>query len=159
LTAISLLNSGCIAFHPESAAKDDLGFYRKHYRSCGVDAIRDAKSNFGERATYKNISQEIQKSGNISRSLLSLFHHDSFMITWPCEIKKYLNNHGYTIEKIDDFNSLKKGDVAIVLVKGASLSQDWHWMCYPNDKNIKTHFGEKTEIIQVYLLKKIQKTF
>lgn len=154
IIAISLLNYGCIAFHPKSAAKDELGYFVKHYKSCGVLALRMARANFNDHAKLKEISREIQNTGNLSRALLSLAHHDSFDITWPHEIKNHLNKHGYKVREINDFESLKEGDTAIVLIKGRFLSQEWHWMCYPNGHNIETYFGEGTKIIKIYLIEK-----
>jgi len=152
--AISLLNLGCIVFHPESAAKNEHGYYTKHYGSCGVIALHKARSNFSDYSGTRRISHDIQDSGNLARILLSLVHHHSFYITWPHEIKNHLNKHGYKVEEINDLKSLNGGDVAIVLVRGSVIEQQLHWMCYPNDDNIRTYFGENTEIVKIYLIKR-----
>ena len=152
--AISLLNLGCIVFHPESAVRDKHGYYIKHYGSCGIVALYKARSNFSDHSSREKISRDIQDSGNIVRILLSLVHHHSFYITWPHEIKNHLNKHGYKVEEIDDLQSLNEKDIAIVLVKGSVTKQQLHWMCYPDDHDIKTYFGENTEIVKIYLIEK-----
>lgn len=83
-------------------------------------------------------------------------HHDSFHITWPCEIKKHLNKHGYEVKELSSLEGLGEGDTVIVLVKGAVLRQEWHWMSLPDDRKgwIEAYFGENTEIVKIYLIKK-----
>ena len=73
----------------------------------------------------KSISKEIQSTGNVSRFILASFNYDALEITFPCEIKKYFNNKGYTVTEID-FESLKDTDVAIILIKGKKLLKQWH---------------------------------
>lgn len=155
ITAISLLNSGCIAFHPESAKKDKDGYYVKHYWSCGPKAIYKSLRYFGEYKKRSDISKEIQSSGNITRSSLLLIHHEFVSATFPCEIKQYYYNNNFNVKELNSLDQLKNGDVAIVLVKGSILKgEEFHWLCYPNDKRIKDFYGENTEIIKVYLISK-----
>ena len=54
-----------------------------------------------------------------------------------------------------DFKKLDPSkDIALVLIYGRFFSSEWHWVCYPIDKNISTFFGPDTNIDKVYLLKK-----
>ena len=145
------LNPGCAIFHPEEFAKED-GYYLKHFYSCGPDAIQDAILKIEkELISCKSISKEIQSTGNISRFILASINHNALEITFPCEIKKYFHNKGYKVTKMN-FKSLKDTDIAIVLVKGKKIFEQWHWITYPtySKKYIQRLFGEgDTSIITV----------
>ena len=71
------------------------------------------------------------------------------------ELKKYLRNKGFFIKKIK-FKNLNKGDVAIVLLKGFSDIDDWHWMCWPKSSSLEImdFFSEDTRVISTYLITK-----
>ena len=63
--------------------------------------------------------------------------------------KKY----GYEIVSLKEFNKLNpKAEVALVLVN--SKLNNYHWLCFPVDKNIKEYFGPRTKVSKIYLLKK-----
>jgi len=151
---------GCALF--DRHKKNDEGYYPAHYRACGPialeKAINAAYSNRGIKfvknpAPRRRLSQEIQKEGMTSRELLSYFDKNAIQITWPSEIKKIVNQHGFDIVTVNNINSLDpEKDIAIVLIHGKFLSKQYHWVVYPID-DVKNFYGEKTVIDAVYLLK------
>ena len=137
------LNPGCAIFHPEEFGKED-GYYTKHFYSCGPNAIQDAILEIERKlVSRKSISKDIQSTGNGGRLLLASINYKALEISFPCEIKKYFKNKGYTITETD-FESLKGTDVAIVLVKGKNILKQWHWITYPtfSKEHIKQVFGK-----------------
>jgi len=155
--ALTLLNIGCIAFHPESLKKDSSGYYIKHYDSCGPVALEQAFRALGEKsASRTKISRSIQDGGNTIRHLMMLVHHDTILVSTPKEMKDVCNKYGYQMVEIKEFDNLNpKKDVAIVLLFGNILKGESHWASYPHAENIKNWFGPNTSISKVYLLKKI----
>lgn len=151
---------GCGLTNPHR--KNSEGYYNAHYYACGPialeKAINAAYANRGVRfaknpAPRRRISQEIQDGGMLRKELLSFFDRDAIQITWPAEIKKIVNQHGFEIVNVDDIDSLDpKKDIAIVLIHGEYFSNQYHWVVYPLD-NIKNFYGEKTVIDMIYLLK------
>ena len=143
------LNTSCGLLHKEKFKKED-GLYIRHYQSCGPDSIQDAILKLERKlVSRKSISQDIQSTGNISRLLLASFDYRALEITFPCELKKYLNKKGYNIQEVS-FDSLKEGDVAIVLIKGPNLLKQWHWITYPtHSKEYIKNFFSSTEVISV----------
>ena len=159
--AFSLLNIGCIAFHPKSLNKDSLGYYTRHYDSCGPVALERAFRLLGETQLDRfSISRDIQDSGNSVRLLMMLVHHDTILVSLPSELKEVANKYGYEMVKtnksLDELSAEK--DVAIVLLFGNVLKSESHWACFPHEKDIKAFFGPDTEISRIYLLKKIRAT-
>ena len=160
--ALCLLNYGCSVFHMDELGKDELGTYEMHHNSCGPKAIRNMLNQIHKDIKWENhspsqkgISQEIQKTGNLSRFFLGIFHYEAFEITWPCEIENYLNKHNINfkkINKIQDFKDTSK--TAIFLVKGSTLKGEWHWITFPTYSlnYIKRVFGEKTQIVLGYVI-------
>lgn len=152
-TAISLLNTGCIAFHPESAERDKDGHYIDHFWSCGPTAIYKSLWSFDPRGSREQISKEIQSTGNFTRTLLLFVHHEFVSATFPCEIKQYYQSHNLKVKEVDGLSQLKSGDVAIVLIRGnLSKGQVYHWLCYPADERIESFYGEDTKIVKIYLI-------
>ena len=154
--AISLLNIGCIAFHPESANTDSLGYYTRHYDSCGPVALERAFLELEEKGITRTvISREIQDGGNKLRFIMMLVHHDTVLVSLPNELKTICEKHGYKMIKtdrsIDELDSER--DVAIVLLFGDIFKGESHWACFPYEKQIKTYFGPNTQISKIYLLK------
>ena len=143
------LNTSCGLLHKEKFKKED-GLYIRHYYSCGPGSIQDAILKLERKlVSRKSISKDIQSTGNTSRLLLASFDYRALEITFPCELKKYLNKRGYNIQEVS-FDSLKKGDVAIVLVKGSNLLKEWHWITYPaHSKEYIKNFFSSTEVISV----------
>ena len=143
------LNSSCGVFHKEKFKKEE-GFYIRHYHSCGPDSIQDAIIKLERKlVSRESISKDIQSTGNTSRLLLASFDYRALEITFPCELKKYLNKRGYNIQEVS-FDSLKEGDVAIVLVRGSNLLKEWHWITYPtHSKEYIKNFFSSTKVISV----------
>lgn len=152
LIIILLVCQGCIVFNPKYAEKDKEGYYVYHYSACGPLALEKALRAFGEDVNRKQLSREIQTTGNASRKAVALIHYEGIQITWPSEIKTILNRYGYDIQKLDNFSELKAGDVGIVLLLGDTMNFQYHWVSFPEDKKIETHFGKNTKIIKVYKL-------
>ena len=152
LLIILLVCQGCIVLNPEYAKKDKEGYYVYHYSACGPLALEKALRAFGEDVNRKQLSREIQTTGNASRKAVALIHYEAMQITWPSEIKKILNRYGYGVEVLDNFSELKAGDVGIILILGDRMNFEYHWVSFPKDKNIETHFGKKTKIIKIYKL-------
>ena len=155
IISILLLNPGCALFHLDKLEE-------KHQRSCGPKAIKDALSEIHKGIRWKEypfdknkISNEIRKTGNLGRIFLGSFNHNAFEITWPNEIEGYLNKHNINfkkINKIQDLEDLNK--TVIFLVKGDSLSGEWHWITFPTYSldYIQRVFGDKTEIVFGYII-------
>ncbi len=146
-----LLNPGCAIFHKEEFTRKD-GYYTKHFNSCGPKAIQQAILKIEkELVSRESISKEIQSTGNGGRLILASINYKALEITCPCEIKKHLKDKGYKIKEVS-FESLSKGDVAIVLIRGSNTFKDWHWITYPNYSKtyIKNYFASKTKIITVF---------
>ena len=155
ITSLCLLNLGCVFFHPESLKTDSDGHYIKHFRSCGPIALKKALGKLDIHVTEKELSKQIQSSGNLTRVLLTLIHHDTISATLPNEIKSVCLSYGYKVVKVKNLNDLDpKKDVAIVLVVGNILKGEAHWACFPTD-NIENYFGKNAKVSKIYLLKKI----
>ena len=85
---------------------------------------------------------------------LTLIHYDALWITWPTELKKYFTDRGYKITAIS-IDKLTPNDVAVVLIKGSTLKQQWHWITYPTHsidriKNYYKSVGGKTAVLSAY---------
>ena len=156
--AVCLLNMGCVAFHPESLEKDSAGYRVKHYRSCDPVALEKAFICLGEKnISRKEISRKIQDTGNVSRYLMMLVHHETIEVTFPYEMKQVCKKYGYEMIEIDNNidNLSAEKDIAIVLIFGNILKGESHWAAYPHTKNLKKYFGPDTNISKVFILKKI----
>ena len=154
---ILFLTQGCIALNPQYAAKDAEGFYVSHYQACGPIALEKALNHVGKGTnrilrfiTRKEISREIQKGGSSSRIIISLIHYEAMLITWPSEIKSILKKHGYKIIMLKNMSELRGGDTAIVLLKGNGIKREFHWSCYPLDKDIDNFYPKRTTILKIY---------
>jgi hypothetical protein len=158
IIASSLLNIGCVVFHPESLSKDSLGYRVRHYNSCGPEALEEAFSRLGEKNVDRiQISRNIQDTGNTLRYLMMLVHHDTILVSFPHEMKNVCKKYGYEMvevdKEIDDLDPQK--DIAIVLLFGDFLKGESHWAAYPHTDNIKNWFGSNTKISKIFILKKI----
>jgi hypothetical protein len=142
--------------HPNSLARDDQGYLKKHYYSCGPQALSKALSELNNYQSAPDISRDIQDGGNGSRLMLSLIHHEAVSITFPSEVKDFFEKNGYEVTEVDDIDSLDpEKDVALVLIWwGEPITHNAHWLCFPADKNIKKYLGEKTSISHIFLIKK-----
>ena len=151
-----ILFCGCGAIKKGTFATDDSGAFKRHYISCGPNAIENALKEFSHlNLTYSDIeiSREIQKSGHIIRVLMSIFDGEAMEITWPHELVNFLTSKGFAVEEIE-FNDLKAGDVAIVLIK--KDFHTYHWITYPSSskETIKNFFYPTNKIIKTLLIKK-----
>lgn len=128
-----------------------------HIHSCGPEAIRKAFLKFNIDISIKDISHAIQADvscSNLFRDILSALDKDARKITFPLELKRILKKNGFSIVNINSLDELNKvEDVALVLIKQEG-ELNYHWMCFPVDKNIKTFFGKDTVIKEIYLIKK-----
>ena len=156
IVSICLLNWSCSIFNPDKVETDKDGFYYRHYASCGPTALNKAFKELNINLGRENISREIQKSGNMSRVLLSLFHYDTVQITFPSEVYRVIENNGFKVVKIKKLEELdSEVDVALVLVAANYLKGQAHWLCFPVDKNIENFFGNNTRVIKIFLIKKV----
>lgn len=147
---------GCGALKQGTFVTDDSGAFKRHYISCGPNAIGNALREFSHlESKYSDIqiSREIQKSGNLTRVLMSVFNEEAMEITWPHELVNFITSKGFTVEDIE-FNNLKAGDIAIVLVKKDFYT--YHWVAYPTKakETIKNFFLTSTTIVKTLLIKK-----
>ena len=155
IMSLLLLNYGCVLFHPESLKADRDGYYIRHFHSCGPVTLKKALSELDIHVTEKELSKQIQSSGNLTRALLTLIHHQTIEITLPSEIKNVCLSYGYKVTKVKNLNDLDpKKDVAIVLVMHDIFRGETHWACFPTD-DIENYFGKGTKISKIYLLKRI----
>ena len=61
---------------------------------------------------------------------------------------------GYSVKKIKKYSDLNETmDVAIILIKQKN-ALNYHWMCFPVDKNILSFFGKDTILKEIYLISK-----
>ena len=156
LISLGLLNWSYSIFHPEKVKKDEAGYYTDHYWSCGPRALNKAFKELDIYLSSKKISQEIQDSGNLSRALLSLVHHDAVQITFPCEMYHVIEKHGFRVVGLKELKQLNsKIDIALILVARNYLDGEAHWLCFPVDNDIKGFFGKETKIVKIFLLKLI----
>jgi len=147
-----MFTSGCIALNSKSAKKDENGYYIYHYYSCGPEALEKIILSLeGESPTAKQISKQIQSTGNRMRTCAAfVIHHRSTQATWPSEIKNFLSERGYKVKKIYSMSDLNKNQKAIVLVRGDLLNkQYYHWLAYPIDESIEKFYGDKTKIVLI----------
>ena len=157
LMAVALLNHGCAVFHPDKLKREN-GYYTRHFNSCAPIAIQDALKELEGYVTRKEISKEIQDNGNGRRVALTMIHYDALWVTWPSELKKYFTKRGYKITTTN-LKSLAPSDVAVVLINGSIMKQEWHWITYPTYtieqiKNFYKKNGRHTSIIEVYKIEK-----
>lgn len=128
-----------------------------HLNSCGPEALQKALAKLETETNTEILSQSIQKifkCNNLVRDFLSVFINDARGITFPEEIIHILELHGFKVVKVDKLEFLNVlTDVAIVLVKKEN-ALEYHWMCFPIDKNISTFFGNETIIKEIYLITK-----
>tara|TARA_Y100000310_G_C20071433_1_gene529591 strand:+ start:21 stop:530 length:510 start_codon:yes stop_codon:yes gene_type:complete len=134
----------------------------KHIKSCGPEAIYDAIQSLSkkgikiEKASKEEISKEIRKNNKCStltRGVLALFVYETRSITFPSEMANYFKERGFKVKKVNKFDELKRGDVALVLIN-KKRTLHYHWMSYPNDNNILRFFGKDTVLSTIYLLEK-----
>lgn len=151
-----ILFCGCGALKQGTFVTDHSGAFKGHYISCGPKAIGNALKEFSHlNLTYSDIeiSREIQKSGNLTRVIMSVFSQEAMEITWPHELVNFLTSKDFIVEEIE-FNDLKAGDVAIVLIK--KDFHTYHWIAYPTSskETIKNFFHPTNKIVKTLVIKK-----
>jgi hypothetical protein len=92
----------------------------------------------------------------LSKKLLSLFDKEAVCITWPHEVKKICEEHGYEVITIKELSELDpEKDQAIVLVHRKFDLNSYHWIAFPlQDMDF---YGGKTVVDKIFLLKRINK--
>ena len=159
--ALSPLFSACSLFRPP--LRDADGYYPIHFYCCGPVAIENALAEYNRRAGVvnkrhigsKEISKQMQDDGIVFKRFLSIFHREVVCSTWSWEIRNTVEKYGFELVNINSFEELDPSKhIAFVLVRHKFFSKEWHWMCYPVDKDIKTFFGSDTKIDKILLLKK-----
>ncbi len=141
LINIISFSSGCGALH--ALTQNTVKYNLKHENSCAPRAIQKALWEVGGDSDRLEISREIKSGNNLVRP----------NITMPSEVRAYFKSNGFYIKKIKNFQDLKEGDVALVLIKEKN-SIIYHWMCYPIDYNITGYFGDRTIVKDIYIIKK-----
>ena len=147
--------SGCGILNP--AKVDESGYYIRHYRSCGPDAIGKALDKFnrnGRRVSRERISQDIQDNSNAVRRFAGIVDRRGTEITLPSEVIDVCKDYGYSVTTVDNLDTLDPSkDIALVLVRKGIT--DWHWLCYPVDVFIDNFYGEGTVVSEILLLKPV----
>ena len=155
MSGCGLLQSSRTSDYVKEQKSKNLDPY--HVHSCGPNALHKVFLRFGIYISEKNISHIIQSSpscSNLLREIASVFSMEGRKITFPSELKTILKKNGFQIVNIGTLNELdRKEDTALVLVRQKN-SLNYHWMCYPVDRNIETFFGKETIIKEIYLIKK-----
>ena len=157
-----LATNGCgllyyLSESPEHKAMRMAGYELCHLESCGPEALSHAFKHLGVNETPTEIGKDIQDNDKSHyRSILGLASHRFHEITCPPELKKYCKGRGFKVTVVKGFDQLKKGDVAIVLIRGKHDLRDWHWICYPeySKSTISEFFGDDTIIKAAYVLEK-----
>jgi len=156
LINIMSFSTGCGVLH--ALTQNTVKYNLKHENSCAPRAIQKALWEVGGDSNRLQISKKIKSGNNLVRPIASLFVPQGRNITMPSEVKAYFDSGGFYIKKIKNFQDLKEGDVALVLVKQKNTIY-YHWMCYPVDYNITGYFGDKTIVKDIYIIKKTLKSF
>ncbi|MBC8416762.1 hypothetical protein H8E06_00350 [bacterium] len=148
--AIALTGCGMLKPGPKTN-----GYYSYHLNSCGPVAISKALTKLDKKQgpLASDISIQIQDNGNFWRHLMVIAHRDAGLITCPHEVIEVCKQNGYEVLPVADYAQLDpKKDVALILLYSNML--EWHWVCFPVDKNIPNWYGDNTKIVKIFLLKK-----
>ena len=149
IVSLLVLAVGCGMF---DRPRIENGYYVSHYHACGPEAVSKALSQYITiLRTTKQISQDIQDSGNTLRFLASIIDKKGVQITCPSEIVEVCRKYGFAVIPVTSLDKLDPAKhVALVLVrKGIS---DWHWLCFPVDTFISDFYGDDTVVSTIYLL-------
>jgi len=160
LSIASIFLSGCGPLYYLKESKHHKqtrqeGYELCHLDSCGPVALEKAFKNLGINKPHIEIGKEIQDADKMHyRSILSLAHHKFTLITCPPELLKYCRSQGLAPKRIK-YKDLSQDDVAIILIRGYSDIEDWHWIDWPRTRSsVENFFGDDTKIISTYLLSK-----
>ncbi len=139
---------GCGLLNPYK--KNSEGFYERHYLTCEPIALEKAFNAFyaregivfvRNRAPREEISKAIQKRGMCTKEALSFFSREAVCMTWPSEIKYIAEKYGFELvsgKNLDELDPEK--DIAIVLVHGKFLKDEYHWVVFPMD-DVEDFYG------------------
>jgi hypothetical protein len=149
---------GLLFYLKEDLAHKEMrnqGYELCHIDSCGPEALGRIFQSFGILKDRTQISKEIQDGDHIHyRTILGAFNHKFHRITCPPELLNYCRSQELIVTKVP-YDSLTSSDVAIILMRGRSHIDDWHWMEWPNKTEVvETFFGADTKIVSTYLLVK-----
>jgi len=159
LMCAAILLTGCGIFNPSPKQN---GYYSYHLYSCGPRAVSKAIAELDRQQglvrcpgpSAADISIQIQDNGNFWRHLMAIAHRDAGLITLPHEIVEVCKQNGYEVITIEDYTQLDpEKDVALILLYSNLL--EWHWVCFPVDKNIPNWYGDSTKIVKIILLKRV----
>ena len=154
LILVLLVSCGCNIISYKNIDKDEKGYFRAHYNSCGPEALDKAMFEMNQSSNTREISRSIQDGGNNLRFFLALCHPELIEITLPHEMQKVTARYGFQTKTTKSLENLKETDIALILVSNKTYTK-CHWLCFPVDQNIKTFFGEGTRIHKIFLLKKV----
>ena len=160
IISLSLLGCGLLKQHKEPEHWKNL---RKesldplHVYSCGPQALQKIFRRLNIEISLDSLSYAIQndfKCNTLVRDFLSLFVNDARRISFPDEMITILKGAGFKVSEVKKYEDLnEKTDIALILIKKKG-SLDYHWMCFPADKNILSFFGNGTLIKEAYLITK-----
>ena len=127
---ILLCFTGCGLLHKPSAKEEvweTFGIDSLHFDSCGATCLSQMHYHFGDDISRQMVSIHLQENRcfNIFRGL-GILHTEFRRITCPPELREYLKRNGFEYKKVK-YKDLKKGDFAIVLLKGYDDIHEWHW--------------------------------
>jgi hypothetical protein len=158
----TILFAGC-GLLKQSREPDSFSEFRKDHRdphhifSCGPEALEKAFKQLNIYIDKEDISHSIQKDNKFNtcvRDVLSIFVNSARKITFPAEMIKVLKTEGYSVKEVKKYSDLNETtDVAIILIKQKN-TLNYHWICFPVDKNILSFFGKDTVLKEIYLISK-----
>jgi len=160
LFASAALMTGCSALNQ---SPKENGYYLSHLNSCGPVAVEKAINGYYHKrgivfaknpAPRDEVSRRIQDNGNGWRDFMGLFHENASQVTCPHEVVEVCKQYGFKVVSTGDFYKLdSEKDIALILLYSNLL--EWHWVCFPIDKNIPNWYGDSTKIVKVFILEKM----
>ena len=152
LLLILSLGNGC-----SLVPKNSEGYYSEHYYACGPTALKEALSLFSAKHEHKLVASEnisrieisklIQDNSFACQEFLSVLNEKALQITWPAQI--------IDVVGVDSLKELDPDvDIAVVLIHNGLTN--YHWLCFPANRNIDKHWGDSTVVDKIYVLKGAQ---
>ncbi len=103
LVSFGLNNISCSILNPEWVEKDAEGYYVRHYSSCGPKALHKAFEVLDLHLSQKQISRDIQDTGNVIRTLsASLIQHRPVWKSSHSEIKQVAEQYNFNILNLNE---------------------------------------------------------
>jgi hypothetical protein len=160
IIALSFSGCGLLQQSREPAHYSELRKQNRdplHVYSCGPEALHKALSRFGIEISEHDLSHAIQagfECNTLIRDFAAVFVNEARRITFPEEMLYVLKENGFKVSEVKKLEDLdEKTDTAIVLIKEKG-TLNYHWVCFPSDKNILTFFGIDTSLKEIYLISK-----